>query len=444
MKYKVLYKFLQLLIGIKRLIWWSGSFFIDILAIFFQSIWQFFAFFKYKIEYLLRRIGWGTDQLWWLRRDNLQIILLLILLISALPQTKVIGKEVNVHTGHKTMAYKLFGPGEQYVFEEVYAEGVTSPQSENVQTWRSGAVQSSDIGLSQNVSDESSIHELGTITLAGRAIVKPAIMPGVAVVGTSRKNITDYTILPGDSLSSIAYRYNVSVATLMWENNLGTNSIIRPGDKIRIPPVSGVMHTIVKGDNLKKIANTYKVEVDKIVAFNNLNEDGTDLIIGAKIMVPDGEKIVSSPVQRTYVTTQSGYAVNVPSASSQSATTKGFVWPTAAKTITQYYGWRHYGLDVAGPMGTAIYAAKAGTVVTSQCGWNSGYGCYIIIDHGGGVRTLYGHNSKLLVSVGDQVSTGQTISLMGNTGKVYGVTGIHLHFEIRINGATVNPLSYVR
>jgi murein DD-endopeptidase MepM/ murein hydrolase activator NlpD len=68
----------------------------------------------------------------------------------------------------------------------------------------------------------------------------------------------------------------------------------------------------------------------------------------------------------------------------------------------------------------------------------------VVIDHGGGIKTLYGHHSKLLVSPGDQVDTGQTIALMGNTGRVYGRTGIHLHFEIRVNGVRVNPLGYVK
>jgi murein DD-endopeptidase MepM/ murein hydrolase activator NlpD len=134
----------------------------------------------------------------------------------------------------------------------------------------------------------------------------------------------------------------------------------------------------------------------------------------------------------------------VPPSSSAGASESGYVWPSGARIITQYYGLRHHALDIAGAWQTPNYATKAGKVITSQCGWNSGYGCYIIIDHGGGVKSLYGHNSKLLVSVGDEVEAGQTIGLMGNTGKVRGLTGIHLHFEIIVNGARVNPLRYTR
>jgi murein DD-endopeptidase MepM/ murein hydrolase activator NlpD len=112
--------------------------------------------------------------------------------------------------------------------------------------------------------------------------------------------------------------------------------------------------------------------------------------------------------------------------------------------ITQYFGWTHHAIDIAGPFETPTYAAKAGTVEKAQCGWNSGYGCYVIIDHGNGIKTLYGHHSRLLVSPGEYVETGQTIALMGNTGKVRGRTGIHVHFEIIKNGVRVNPLGYVR
>lgn len=98
-------------------------------------------------------------------------------------------------------------------------------------------------------------------------------------------------------------------------------------------------------------------------------------------------------------------------------------------------------MDIAGPIGTAIYAAKGGTVVKAQPGWNGGYGTYIILDHGDGLQTLYGHNSQLFVAVGEVVSQGQTIAAMGSTGRS---TGPHLHFEVRVNGSRLNPLKYIR
>ena len=389
----------------------------------------------------MRGAGWGKNQIWWLRRDNLQIILLAVLFISALPQTVLFSKELGAHPGQKTIAYKLFGPGEDYGAEEIAAEAPANVPSA-VPVWRMGAVESEPAGSNQPQDTVANV-ELGTIAISGGAVTKPSIMSGIIIYGVERKNMVEYVIEPGDSLSSIAYRYGVSVSTLMWENGISLATIIRPGDRLRVPPTTGVMHTIKKGDTLKKIAALYNGKVEDIIKFNNVKEDGTDLVIGERVMVPNGVKVIVVPPKQ-YLTTPSRYAGAAPASSIQAPSVSGYVWPTACRAITQYFGWRHLGLDIGCKKGSPIYAVRGGTVVTSQCGWNSGYGCYVIIDHGNGVRTLYGHNSQLLVSPGDQVLAGQTIALMGNTGKVRGVTGVHSHFEIRINGSRVNPLKYVR
>jgi murein DD-endopeptidase MepM/ murein hydrolase activator NlpD len=269
-------------------------------------------------------------------------------------------------------------------------------------------------------------------------------MPGT-IAASSRTDVTDYQIEPGDSLSSIAYEFGVSVGTVMWENNLSLRSILKPGMVLKIPPVTGVMHTVKKGDTLKKIASTYDAKVEDIIAFNHLEENGSDLKTGERIVVPNGSRttVAVAPTKKPIIS-QSSVRRPAPPNSLALPSISGFVWPTGSHIITQYYGLKHHALDIGGAWQTPIYATKSGTVVVSQCGWNSGYGCYIIIDHGDGVRSLYGHNSQLLVSVGDYVETGQTIALMGNTGKVRGVTGIHSHFEIQVKGGRVNPLKYVR
>ncbi|MBE6053688.1 MAG: hypothetical protein E7212_07205 [Clostridium sartagoforme] len=116
--------------------------------------------------------------------------------------------------------------------------------------------------------------------------------------------------------------------------------------------------------------------------------------------------------------------------------------------VTDSYGLRinpvtgeagfHTGVDLGDPHGAPVYASKSGVVVYS--GWISGYGNTIIIDHGGGVQTLYAHNSELLVSVGESVYRGQTVAKVGSTGMS---TGPHIHWEIRINGQHINPMGYV-
>ena len=99
----------------------------------------------------------------------------------------------------------------------------------------------------------------------------------------------------------------------------------------------------------------------------------------------------------------------------------------------------HKGVDIAAPKGTAIYAAEDGVVTLSR--WYTTYGNCIIIDHGNGIRTLYGHASKLVVKQGQKVKKGDLIALVGSTGRS---TGNHCHFEIQRNGSRINPISYIR
>jgi len=139
-----------------------------------------------------------------------------------------------------------------------------------------------------------------------------------------------------------------------------------------------------------------------------------------------------------------------PSPQSEAVSDSGgrFCWPTPSTTyITSPFGTRfhpvqkrnktHTGIDIGAGHGASIVAAEAGTVL--RAGWNSGYGNYVVIDHGGGVQTLYGHCSALMVQSGQSVSRGQKIALVGSTGVS---TGPHLHFEVLINGSYTDPMGY--
>ena len=124
-----------------------------------------------------------------------------------------------------------------------------------------------------------------------------------------------------------------------------------------------------------------------------------------------------------------------------------FIWPTTSTTITSPFGYRihpvtgvytgHTGVDIGVPSGSPVYAAASGTVIVA--GWYGGYGYAVVIDHGSGLSTLYGHNSGVNVSVGQNVKQGQIVARSGNTGVS---TGPHLHFEVRVNGSYVDPMSY--
>lgn len=255
-----------------------------------------------------------------------------------------------------------------------------------------------------------------------------------------RDKIIYYTVQKGDTISTIARNFAITINTVLWANNLSAYSLIRPGDSLTILPYSGVIHTIKSGDTISKIARLYGVEDEKILSSNNI---GGTLKIGEKIIVPGGSKLTTS-VATTRTANTTGLSIIKDIIKSPSATAAAgakMVWPTVGRRITQYFSWKHNGLDIANKVGTAIYAADAGTVEIAAGGYNGGYGNTILINHGGGKKTRYGHLSKLYVKAGDKVERGENIGLMGSTGRS---TGSHLHFEVVISGARYNPLNYIK
>jgi LysM repeat protein len=266
------------------------------------------------------------------------------------------------------------------------------------------------------------------------ALLQPVFVttsPGVV----GRDRIEYYEVQPGDNISSIATRFNLQMTTILWENKLTARSILRLGQKLTILPTDGVTYKVKSGDTAEKIARAFRVDAEGIQAFN----PSSSLKPGQTIMVPGGRPLYVAPPTPPAQPKPTTLPAPAPSAARTSSSSR-FLWPTVHRRITQYYSWRHTGVDIADPTGTPIYAAEEGTVVTA--GWNKGgYGYYIIIDHGGGLQTLYGHTSKMYVKAGDHVERGQQIANMGSTGRS---TGPHLHFEVRVNGRRQNPLNYIR
>lgn len=268
---------------------------------------------------------------------------------------------------------------------------------------------------------------------------------------TSRIGMTDYavhTIEDGESLSVIAQRYGVSVETIMWENNLPNANSIRAGQKLLVPPVDGVSYDIASGDTLDKVAKKYNITKEAIIAQNAL--DGETLVKGQSIFLP-GAKIIApvNTVASNYrVSSVTRDARTYSNSTNAPAVGRVFIYPTKGK-ITNGYHSGHYAIDIADSSQPPIWAAGAGTiekVVTgcngqgSKCG--GGYGNHVIIDHGNGLKTLYGHFDSVDVSVGQWVNQGDVLGIMGNTGRVYGVTGIHLHWEVIQDGVKEYPGDY--
>jgi murein DD-endopeptidase MepM/ murein hydrolase activator NlpD len=125
----------------------------------------------------------------------------------------------------------------------------------------------------------------------------------------------------------------------------------------------------------------------------------------------------------------------------QTPSNAGLIWPVQGP-LTSPFGWRwgrmHQGIDIGVPYGTPIHAAAGGVVI--YCGWEEGYGNFVVIDHGGNLATAYGHQSSIAVACGQQVNQGDVIGYVGCTGHCFGP---HLHFEVRVNGEPVDPLGYL-
>lgn len=253
-----------------------------------------------------------------------------------------------------------------------------------------------------------------------------------------RSDILVYTVERGDTLSTIAQKFSqkdnaISVDSIKWLNNM-TDDSVTVGDQIKIPPVSGVVYKVQPGDSIYSIAKKFNTNPQKIAdwPFNDFaNPETFALVDGQQLIVPDG---VPPAQQPTYI------APALQSVPQQIATGGNFIWPIQG-LITQYFTIYHTGLDIAGPIGTPIYAAKAGVIEEASCGWNYGYGCHVLMNNGGDFETMYAHMvTSPTVSVGESVSQGQLIGYRGSTGNS---TGPHTHFEIRIGHHVVNPLSYL-
>lgn len=249
-----------------------------------------------------------------------------------------------------------------------------------------------------------------------------------------RDKVIDYTVERGDTLSTIAEKFGISVETIRWANDL-TNDNITVGDSLKILPVTGIAYKVAKGDSVYSIAKKLDTEPQKIVdfPFNDFaNPETFTLVEGQMLIVPDGIKPAEQSTFRRQVYIASGPVT---------ISGLGFTWPIRGN-ITQFAAWYHMALDVASPIGSPIIAAQNGVVSNVSVGtWDSGYGTNIWVKNGS-VETHYAHLSGVNVSVGQSVTAGATtLGWIGMTGRT---TGPHLHFEVRKDGSLVNPLPYLQ
>ncbi len=239
-----------------------------------------------------------------------------------------------------------------------------------------------------------------------------------------------YVVKAGDDLTSIAAGFGLQRETLIWANKRleADPGTLYVGQELYILPVDGVYYTIQQGDTWSAIAERFQVPVESI-----LNSEYPPLVgqpeAGRKVVIPGGVKPFKPQ------------EVRLPPQSTPFATAQGtgnWVWPVGGY-ISQGYWDLHRAIDIATRHGDVVMAADAGTVVYAEWGW-AGYGNLVVVDHGNGFRSYYGHLYGFYVDVGEQVERGQPLGALGNTGLS---TGPHLHFEIRQDGVLRDPLDYL-
>lgn len=275
--------------------------------------------------------------------------------------------------------------------------------------------------------------DLATVQENSVIAAMPASEDYILHGGFRRSQVVEYTVQPGDLISFIASDYGVSTNSILWANNISNPDSIKPGQILRIPPISGVVHIVKKGDTIEALARKYGAEADKIIAFNVLPAGG-ELDIDDEIIIPDGKIPQKAGVPQNSAYTKSASIQAGEKFAYLPDLGDFFMKPANGFNWGIIHG--RNGIDVANSCGTPIFAAADGSVsVTDDSGWNGGFGKLIKIVHTNGTETVYAHLMKIEVATGQAVSRGQIIGLMGTTGQS---TGCHLHFEV--HGAR-NPLA---
>lgn len=434
----------------------------------------------YKIIVLLRirlgRVFRSARGFFFILFTNRYILHAAVILISGvtIAQQLQAKSATAVEYGKGTLLYSLVAGDDHEIIEEPIHPEAFIKDTHYIGTDTIQAVP--DIDYDYEDANDSAVADL---TLPGSIAVAPEIPNTEDDETPSLPNRTQtefYTVQSGDSIGAIAHRFGVTVGTITAANSLRSETIIKPGSILKIPPATGVLYTLKSGDTIERLATKFNVSAEEIRAANRISVT-SKLLLGEDILIPGAHALnaarpvatapkptpdpASQPVSTRKTKIKPGVPISrianksfdvyqeltdakmdtrvTPASANDQHSTK-LLWPTSKHIITQYYGWKHTGVDLDGDYTDPIYAAEDGIVQTA--GWNNGgYGLQIIIDHENGYRTRYAHSSKLLVSVGDRVKRGQVIAMVGTTGRS---TGTHLHFEVYVNGVRKNPLSYIR
>lgn len=277
----------------------------------------------------------------------------------------------------------------------------------------------------------------------------------------------NYIVKRGDTLSSIAESFGLKTETLLWANDLSANDFISIGEEIEIPPGDGVLVKVQSGDTIEGIAKKYNSDPQTILDANlfdraiELSSEGKyQLLAGKQIFIPDGSITPPPPPKPVQQAPIYSAVVSSPPTSSGSNPPRNapgagrfLSWPVAGGgTISRCLSYYHNGIDIYDTRYPNIVAAAGGRVTFAGCqsGYcaplgsvgGSGLAWTVIVDHGNGYSTVYGHLNNIYVSSGQRVSAGQALGQMGQSGYAFGV---HLHFMMVRSGTWnyVNPAPYM-
>ncbi|MEK7632942.1 MAG: M23 family metallopeptidase [Patescibacteria group bacterium] len=347
---------------------------------------------------------------------------------------------------NKSLAYAVITQEESPVVEEYADMDIAALRSDATSYLSEGSL-SPVLGAS----DGQDSMFVNTASLAGGGALAVPVLSGSSASVAPRDGIETYVVAEGDMLSTVAARFGISVNTVLWANNLSVKSVLKPGQSLTILPASGVVHTVKSGDTLIKIASTYNSDATNILSVNKL-ADSSAITVGQKLIIPGGTPPTPAPVKRP----TSVASIFSPAPNKTGTAVSGssrMIWPSDGHGIVRGLSWFHTGVDIdcnGHANGTSTddnYAAADGIVTFAGprfSGYAGGYGNLVIIDHGNGLSTRYGHNYSIYVKSGQQVTAGTPIARCGSTGNS---SGTHLHFEvIGSNGSKDyrNPLEYIR
>jgi LysM repeat protein len=289
---------------------------------------------------------------------------------------------------------------------------------------------------------ESSAVAAANLPVIQDAGLSPAANPHTFQGKQPEHQFQTYVVERGDTPNGIAEKFGIQATTLLGGNPQLSqeSSLLQTGVELIILPVDGVLHTVQPGETLESISEQYGIPAQDIIAYgpNNLEFPYR--------LYPDTQILVPGAVRELFVWTPPDLSSVVGRSSREGSGvtpvivgTGSFIYPVNSRNYTQYYWYGHPGLDIALGEGSAVVAADTGTVTFA--GWNIyGYGNLIVVNHGNGYETFYGHLSSINVVPGQIVYKGNVIGASGNSGNS---SGPHIHFEIRTNGVQDDPCWYV-